>query len=616
MTRAARLRTLAALALVALAFGLYAGTLDAPFVFDDTPSIEENPNLERLWPLSVALGAPPGAGSSGRPLVSLSLALNHALGGREVLGYHLFNVATLALGALALFGLARRTLLATRLADHADGLALATALLWTVHPLHTDTLNHVIYRNGSMMALFYLCALLASARGATPGAGRGWSVLAVLAAAAAMASKEVAVSLPLVALAFDRQFHAGSLGAALRRRPGMYAGLASTWGLLAWCVASGDRGDSVGFGHAEVIDGVDSLRTQLVALWTYLRLSLLGGPLVFDYHGQEVVRSWAAVWPQALLFGGLLVAGLVGLARRSAVGLLVATTFAILAPTTSVIPLAGELIGEHRMYLPLAPLAALVVVGGWRLLPAGARRLGPLLVLAAAAPLAVATVRRNADYASRVTLWQDTVEKRPGNERAWNHLGLALKNEGRADEALVAFRRALELDPDHAKARFNLGGVLCARGYGRVAALEFERAALDAPDEPLIVFNAGYTLCEVGEPARGVPFYRRALELRPDWERPTHLLAWTLATTPDDAVRDGREALRLAEALAASGARQPRHLDALAAALAELGRGPEAEAAAARAAQLAAAAGRARQAAEIETRRALYAARRPFRTAR
>jgi Tfp pilus assembly protein PilF len=620
MTRAARLRLLAALALAALAFGLYAGTLDSPFFFDDTPSIEENPNLEHLWPLSVALGAPPGAGSSGRPLVSLSLAVNHALGGREVLGYHLFNIATLALGALALAGLVRRTLLRTDLAPHAGGLALATALVWVVHPLHTDTLNHVIYRNGSMMALFYLSALLAAARGAEPGAGRGWSVLAVASAAAAMASKEVAVSLPLVALAFDRQFHAGSVPEALRRRPGMYAGLAATWGLLAWCVWSGDRGESVGFAHTEVIDAQDSLRTQMVALWTYLRLTVLGGPLVFDYHGQEVVRSWTEVWPQALLFAGLLALGLVGTWRRSAAGLLVLTTLAILAPTSSVIPLAGELIGEHRMYLPLAPLAALAVAGTWSLLPAGGRRLGPLLVLLVVAPLAAATVRRNADYASRVTLWEDTTRKRPDNERAWNHLGLALKNEGRTDEALVAFRRTLELDPDHAKARFNLAGALFARGDRRDAALEFERAARDArgtEDEAVIAFNAGYALCEVGEVGRGLPFYRRALELRPGWERPAYLLSWTLATTVEDGLRDAAEALRLATALdAASGGRQPRHKDALAAALAAAGRYPEAEAAAERGIELARAAGRADLAAELEGRRALYAARRPYRESR
>ena len=618
MTRAAWLRSLASLALAALALGLYAGTLDAPFVFDDTPSIEENPNLEQLWPLSVSMGAPPGAGSSGRPLVSLSLAVNHALGGREVLGYHLFNIATLALGAIVLFGLARRTLLATELSPHAGGLALATAIVWTVHPLHTDTLNHVIYRNGSMMALFYLLTLYAVVRGGEEGAARTWSALAVVAAAAAMACKEVAVSLPLVALALDRQLHAGSFARALRLRPRLYAGLAATWGLLALCVWSGDRGDSVGFGHTEVIDGVDSLRTQLVALGTYLRLAVTGGPLVFDYHGQEVVRSWGSVGLQALVLGALLVIGLVGLVRRSLSGLLVLTTLAILAPTSSFIPLAGELIGEHRMYLPLAPLVGLAVVGTYRLLPQGLRPIGPLALLLVALPLGRATVLRNADYESRVTLWTDTVEKRPDNERAWNHLGLALKNEGRLDEAVEAFRRAVALDPDHAKARYNLGGALFARGDRREGAIEFERAAGDArgtPDEATIAFNAGYSLCEVGEAARGIPYYRRALELQPGWERAAYLLAWTLATSPDASVRDGAEALRLAEALErASGGRLPRHLDARAAALAELGRFPEAEEAAARGAELATRAGRPQQAAELEARRELYASRRPYRS--
>ena len=255
MTGRAKRTLAAALALVAVGFVLYAGTLDSPFVFDDVASIEENAHIESLWPLSRALGAPPGAGSSGRPLVSLSLALNYALGGREVLGYHIFNVATLVLSGLALFGLARRLLAR---AGHAggDGLAFALALVWTVHPLHTDTLNHVVYRNGSMMGMFFLASLYASVRGYDQDAPPRWSVLCVLAAVAAMACKEVAVSLPLVVLAFDRQFGAGGFRTAFARRPRMYVGLAASWIVLALCVLSGDRGDSVGFDHTEVIDGV------------------------------------------------------------------------------------------------------------------------------------------------------------------------------------------------------------------------------------------------------------------------------------------------------------------------------------------------------------------------
>ncbi len=622
MTGRAKRTLAAALALVAVGFGLYAGTLDSPFVFDDVASIEENAHIEGLWPLSHALGAPPGAGSSGRPLVSLSLALNHALGGREVLGYHLFNVATLVLSGLALFGLAR--LLLAR-AGHAggDGLAFALALVWTVHPLHTDTLNHVVYRNGSMMGMFFLASLYASVRGYDEDAPPRWSVLCVLAAVAAMACKEVAVSLPLVVLAFDRQFGAGGFGTAFARRPRMYAGLAASWIVLALCVLSGDRGDSVGFDHTEVIDGVDYLRTQMVAITTYLRLSGGLDVFVFDYHGQEVIRSWAQVGHEAALLGGLFALSVWGFARRKAAGLFGLCFFALLAPTSSVIPLAGELIGEHRMYLPLVPL---VVIGGLlvhdkvhdklRSLPGQEKLpwLGTALLLALAASLAWATWERNGVYESRVSLWQDTVDKRPGNSRAWNHLALALKNEGRTREAEEAFRRTLEIDPEHGKAHYNYGNLLMARGQAAAALERFAAAARLEPDSDAIRFNHGYLLMTQGRHQEAAAEYRAALEARPGWERPLMFLAWILATSPQPAARDGAEALRLARELnAASGDRRPTHLDVLAAALAETGDFAAAEATARRAVEAARAAGNSGAVRELEARRQLYAQGIPFR---
>jgi len=617
MRRETQQTILVSIALVACGLALYAGTLDAPFVFDDVPSIVENPNIEALWPPSRSFGAPPGAGSSGRPLVSFSLALNYALGGREVLGYHLFNVATLILGALALFGVARRSLAGGAHAGASFGLALAIAGLWLVHPLHTDTLNHVVYRNGSMMAMFYLASLYAALRAFEEPGARCWSLACVASAAAAMASKEVAVSLPLAVLALDRQVGAGSFRAALGKRPGLYAGLAATWGLLACCVLTGDRGESVGYGHSEVIDAVDSLRTQMVALAVYLRTSFLAAPLVFDYHGQEVMRSWAEVGVEAALFGALFVASLLGFARRRAAGLLGLACFAILAPTSSVVPLAGELVAEHRMTLPLAPLVALVVLGAWRLLarfPAMPRWLAPALALVAAGLLSWKTVERNRDYASALTLWQDTVDKRPENPRAWNHLGIALQEAGRDAEAEAAFRRSLELDPDHGRASYNFGNLLFARGDLDGALERFAHAARFAPKDAYVRFNHGYALVQSGRAREGLAEYRAALELRPGWARASMLTSWLLATSPDDSLRDGAEALRLARELnEASGHRLPRHLDTLAAALAESGDLAGAARVAAEAVAAARGLGNGPLAAEIEARRALYASGAPYR---
>jgi len=612
-------RVLAAVvALIVVGVALYANTFASPFVFDDTPSIEDNEHIEALWPLSESLTAPAGGGSSGRPLVAFSLAVNYALGGREVLGYHLFNILVHVLGALALFGVVRRACGLHGGVHSPTGLAFAIALLWTVHPLQSDALNQVIYRNESMMALFYLLSLLAALRVFAGASPKVWGTLCVLAAACSMASKEVAVSLPVVVLALDRLLGAGTFRAALRTRPAFYAGLAATWILLAWCVLSGDRGESVGFGHTDEIDGLDFLRTSAGAIVVYLRLTFWPEPLIFDYFGWPVAREWSAALLPGAFLAALFAISAYAFARRRIVGLLGLAFFAILSPSSSFIPVSGELVAEHRMVLPLACLIVIAVLAARSALASigAARRIvAPALLLVAAGGLAATTWARNGDYESRVTLWQDTVEKRPRNSRAWNHLALALKNEARNEEASAAFERTLAIDPDHGKASYNYGNVLMAAGDHVAAARRYAVAARAEPENATIRYNHATALVAIGEVRQGIAEYRETIALMPEWEMPALALAWLFATHPDESVRNGREALLLAEKVNRdSGGRLARPLDTLAAALAETGDPERAAEVAGRAVQAAHEAGKTRFAQEIEARRRLYTQGRPFRT--
>ena len=122
------------LLLVAVAALVYANGLAAPFLFDDHDAIVENPHIRSLWPLSYALSAPPQATVAGRPLVSLSLALNHAVGGLDPRGFRAFNIGIHAICALLLVGVVRRTLESAALQDRFGRVALpfagCVALLW------------------------------------------------------------------------------------------------------------------------------------------------------------------------------------------------------------------------------------------------------------------------------------------------------------------------------------------------------------------------------------------------------------------------------------------------------------------------------------------------------
>ena len=101
----------ALLLLIFIGLGVYLNSLSAAFVFDDRYSIVSNPRIRHLWPIGPVLSA------TTRPLVMLSFAVNYALEGLAVWGYHDVNIAIHLLAALVLFGIVRRTLLSPSLRE-------------------------------------------------------------------------------------------------------------------------------------------------------------------------------------------------------------------------------------------------------------------------------------------------------------------------------------------------------------------------------------------------------------------------------------------------------------------------------------------------------------------
>ncbi|HWA24200.1 MAG TPA: tetratricopeptide repeat protein [Lacunisphaera sp.] len=488
---------LAAVVLVGAVTLAWWNSLRAPFLFDDVVAVTDNPSIRRL---GTALTPPQTGGTTtGRPLLNLTLALNHAVSGEEVWSYHLFNLLCHAGSTLLLFGLARRTLatpaLADRFAATAAPLAFVLALLWGLHPLQTESVTSVAQRSESLCGWFYLLTLYAFVRGATRQNDARWLAGSGLACLAGMACKEVMVTAPVLVWMYDRTFLAGSFAGAWRQRRGYYLGLAATWLLLLWLVMGlgGTRGPAAGLGLG--VSVWSNLLTQCEALVLYLRLALWPHPLVADY-GTSVVADWTAVWWQGALVLGLLAATAWALVRRPVAGFLGAWFFLILAPSSSVIPLVSQTIAEHRMYLPLAAVLALLA-------GVAARRLGPRRLLAGGLALGVAaglgTHGRNRVYLDEQAMWEDVIAKRPGNGRAQNNLGRHLYQLGRVDASIPHFQRAIELDPANPYARFNLGLALLQAGRAAEAEAPLRAAIQIEPSFFYAHLNLGVVLGRCGQ---------------------------------------------------------------------------------------------------------------------
>jgi tetratricopeptide (TPR) repeat protein len=593
----------------------YVNSLDNPFIWDDSNAIVNNPTIRSLWPLWKPLLPPAETPVATRPLVNLSFALNYALHGLDVRGYHLVNLGLHLLTACLLFAIVHRALSTgtsnTRSHVHVSLTALLATLVWAVHPMVSEVVNYTTQRSDALGGLFLVLTLFAAQR-ALGAVHRGrWHVIAAIACACGVLSKEFVAVAPLIVLLYDRVFAFRSFREAFAVRKSLYRALAATWIPLGAILVLRPH-STIGF--AAGVDPWTYALNQAQMIGRYLRQAVWPDALVLDY-GLPRPLSLGTVWVSAVLITTLFAASIVALFRWPRVGFLCVVFFILLAPTSSFIPITTEVGAERRMYLALAALTILVVAGGaWvidRVRPRLPRRVGDVLPAAAVAAavawvgtLGVLTTHRNAEFAMPVTLWRGSVERWPQGRarilyaealgdagdhasaihqlqlavrdlpKARSTLGRELAAAGRHDEAareLSAFIAAEPRAEDQQPARMLLASVFVDTGRFDEATAEFRRLVEQFPSDPVPRERLAGILIAHGHAAEAAVQYRELMRQVPNnavWQA---RLARALAFSGrlDEAEGAYRQALRI----------DPRTVEALsglAAVLFETGRTAEA----------------------------------------
>ena len=565
---------MALLVIAAATVLVYSNTFDAPFHFDDFPNIVENARLRNLvdmWPPS-----------GGRYLGYLSFSLNYQLAGLRVFGFHATNLLIHLCNGALVFWLTSLTLRTPSVqAMEASPLIrrylpLTAALLFALHPVQTQAVTFIVQRFTSLATLFYLLSValfvrarLQPPRGPSP---RVASVClycaAIAAAAAAMSTKEIAFTLPLVVGAYELLFF-GS-----RRRLVLLAPLAGTALLILLGLILGDRSlgealDDVTHAPGEApIPRPAYIVTQLRVVLTYVRLLVFPAwqNLDYDFSLSRSLAEPSVVFALLVLLAiaGASVALLVRHRKTNrAEGVLifwgVTWFFVTLSIESSVIPIR-DVIFEHRMYLPLA--GAAVALGAALLW--GLARLRPLMspvgmtlaLAATAGPLGAATYVRNAVWTDPVTLWSDVAAKSPGKTRARYNLGRAYVEKGRYEDAIGEFREAIRIDPRFGEAHHNLGSALAERGQLEESVREYQAAlglwsssSAEGLDRHVAETrrSLGLVLERQGQLEAAIREYREAIRLDHSSAQARHDLGVALAAlgTLDEAIGELAEAIRL-----------------------------------------------------------------------
>ncbi len=425
--------------LALIAFVGYLPSLAGVFQFDDYNVIVNYPTVHAWSTLFERLGG------GVRPLLKASYTLNWTLGPGE-LGFHLVNIALHALNAALLYLIGRELCVrwfGETEAARCRGAVIVATLVFALHPLATEAVTYISGRSSSMMASFYLGALLVYLRGGH------WLVSGSLFILAA-ATRETAVTLPAALLLVELCGRERPHWRAILRRQGAHWTLLAAGGLVILFERHYFELISYGFTRRGL---ADNLLTQLDAV-SYLIAGLLGLRGANIDPALPATSAWnATLAVQAALFAALAAMGLANLRSRPWIGFGLLWFFVQLAPTNSIVPRL-DVANDRQLYLAAWGLVFALAVQTVRL------ELPRRLVRAAAAMLvgvlALASVARQLDYRSEIALWEADLARAPWNARAHNNLGYAYYLAGRKDEAWREFRAALLCDPGYLKARANL----------------------------------------------------------------------------------------------------------------------------------------------------------------
>ncbi|MDO8445576.1 MAG: hypothetical protein Q7T53_05645 [Deltaproteobacteria bacterium] len=379
MTEIAKKHILAIGLIAVAAFLVYSNTFHASFHLDDVPQIVENPKIKDLKYLPELL-------MGQRGIADASFALNYAVGGLNVFGYHLVNIIIHIINGILVYFLISLTLKRTLHADQASKVPLYTALLFAVHPVHTQAVTYIVQRMESLASLFYLLALLLFIKGASAKKAVSAIILysgVVLAYFLGFKSKEIAITLPAIIFLYDLYFvSGGNIKTMLRRWPlYMILGFLLVYLASKTMVPSSAVGAITGSGFNDVseasagfavkqISPLQYLYTQFNVIMTYLRLLILPFKqnLDYDYPISKTLfelRTFMSFSGILAILSTAIYLFIKPVSRITNHGRFISFFilwfFVILSPTSSFVPIV-DVIFEHRVYLASVGFMAIFVI--------------------------------------------------------------------------------------------------------------------------------------------------------------------------------------------------------------------------------------------------------------
>ncbi|MCF6153824.1 MAG: tetratricopeptide repeat protein [Candidatus Brocadia sp.] len=495
--------------LAVISVAVFINTLSNTFVYDDSATIVNN-NLIKNWKNLHSIFSFHYFILSGelsyRPVVTLSYFIDYFLWGLNPAGFHLTNILIQTANTVLFYVFLKKV-------TKVETVAFVSTLLFITHPILTETVNSISYREDILAALFFLIAfvlfLKIDEKSLTRGKFFTYYAGSLFSCLLSLFSKEMAVTFPIMLMLFNvfSATPASPLRSMIKRAKGVYIGYFLITGFYLFI-------RFVLFRHAYIrLDQTQQgLFVMVKVIASYIKLLFFPFNLNADY----VVPSVTAGIPSfiiSVLFVITTVILLIRLCQNNKEhGFFLSWFFVTLLPVLNIIPI-GNIMAERYLYIPIMGFCGAI---GILIKNCTLKKnftticLGTVIVI-----FSGTSVHRNGIWRDELTLWHSTVNREPNSTRAHHNLGVVHSLKGFYDYAEFKYKKTLEINPRDVESHYNLGNAYERKGMPDTAIKEYQEALRYNPVYADAYNNLGGIYKNKRFFGRAIEFYKKAIQCNP-----------------------------------------------------------------------------------------------------
>jgi len=492
-----------------IGFGVYANSLNGDFLWDDESLVQFNPyvkswsNVGRIFTSRLGSIAQE-AGAFYRPVQTFSYLVDYSFWRLNVVGYHMTNIFWHIMTALSLFVLIQCLF-------HNGKLSLLTAILFVIHPLHTEAVSYVAGRADSLVTCFMYVTFIFYLRHA-----KKQDLISLIVMSGcfllAMLSKELCLILVILILFYHYVFKVPLDKKAF----GILIATVVAYGLWRFSVVG-----SAPVARGDIPTFIERLPGVFIAFISYLRLFILPfnlhmeyGGLLFDFNDPQAIVGIIAVI--------LILIFMLYIKKRDTfvffgIGWYLITLF----PSSNVLIVINAYMAEHWLYIPSVGLILIVARFCVRLLdnPKWAG-LGWSIIMGIILFLSVLTIQQNRIWNNDISLYKKMLQYAPESSRLHNNLAKAYHDAGQNEELIKLLKSAIKLDPKNALAHNNLGNAYKETGKFKNAVKFYKKAIEIDPKNSGPYYNLSIIYDDIlGKTDEAIRMLTKAIDMSPHFSK-------------------------------------------------------------------------------------------------